>query len=90
MNKHASRVLKSFQIKYMTKLAQNKFDSVIIKNDIFVKWLVGYMVQEGVPFRIIPMGAGVTKVVHEGSCCPNCNGKGFFPIDEKAVKTDAA
>ncbi len=56
--------------------------AVIIKNDIFVKWLVGYMVQESVSFRIVPMGFGVTKVVHEGFCCPNCSGKGFFPTEE--------
>lgn len=82
MTKKESKVFKSFMINTMTKLAQNKFDSVTLKNDLFVKWLVGYLVKECIPFKLIPMGGGVTKIVREGYCCPNCNGMGFFPIEE--------
>ncbi len=90
MNKHASKVFKSFQIKYMTQLAQNKFDSVTLKNDLFVKWLVGHMVQECIPFNLIPMGGGVTKIIREGVCCPHCGGKGFIPIEENKKECEAA
>lgn len=86
MTKHKSKVFQSFMVKYMTKIAQNKFDSVTLKNDLYVKWLVGYLVDECVPFKILHMGGGVTKIIKEGSCCPNCSGKGFFPLPDSTEK----
>jgi hypothetical protein len=82
MTKLQSKVLRSFQIKTMTQLAQGKFDSVTLKNDIFTKWLVGYMVSESIAFKLIPMGGGVTRIVREGVCCPHCMGKGFLSKKE--------
>ncbi len=70
--------MRSFQIKMVTQLERGEFKSINLKNDIFVKWLVGYMVDTRKPFRVIDMGSGITKVTLEGSVCPHCDGTGFI------------
>jgi len=75
-------VMRSFQIKMMTRLDQGKFDSVDLKNDIFVKWLVGYLAESRVPFKLVPLGGGVTRIVHAGGLCPLCSGTGMIHADE--------
>jgi hypothetical protein len=85
MTKRESKVMRSFQIKMMTQLAQGKFDSVDLKNDLFVKWLVSYMAESRIPFKLIPMGGGVTRIVHAGCVCPLCSGAGMIHADEPGV-----
>lgn len=85
MTKKQSKVMRSFQIRMMTQLAQGKFSAIDLKNDIFVKWLVGYMAENCVPFQLIPLGAGVTRVIASGSLCHHCQGKGFLPTEGKAL-----
>jgi len=82
MTKKESKVMRSFQIKMMTKLAQGKFDSVDLKNDLFVKWLVGYLAESRVPFKLVPLGGGVTRILHSGGLCPLCSGTGMIHADE--------
>ena len=78
MTKKQSKVMRSFQIKMVTQLERGEFSSINLKNDIFVKWLVGYMVDYRIPFRMIDMGGGVTRITREGLLCPHCEGKGFI------------
>ena len=85
MTKRESKVMRSFQIKMMTRLAQGKFDSVDLKNDLFVKWLVSYMAESRIPFKLIPMGGGVTRIVHSGGLCPLCCGTGMIHADDSEV-----
>lgn len=82
MTKRESRVMRSFQIKMITLLGQGKFDSVDLKNDIFVKWLVGYLAETRTPFKLVPLGGGVTRIVHSGGLCPLCSGTGMIHADE--------
>ncbi|WP_300669614.1 hypothetical protein [Desulfoluna sp.] len=82
MTKRESMVMQSFQVKMMTQLAQGTFDSVNLKNDLFVKWLVGYMADSRIPFKLIPLGGGVTRIVHSGGLCPLCSGTGMIHADE--------
>ncbi len=81
MTKKQSKVMRSFQIKMVTQLERGEFSSINLKNDIFVKWLIGYMVDYRIPFRMIDMGAGVTRITREGMLCPHCDGKGFIEQD---------
>ncbi|MDL2269670.1 hypothetical protein LJC71_07825 [Desulfosarcina sp. OttesenSCG-928-A07] len=83
MTKRESKVMRSFQIRMITLLAQGKFDAIDLKNDLFVKWLVGYMADNGIPFQLTPLGAGVTRVIAAGRRCSHCHGKGFIPAAEK-------
>lgn len=78
MTKKQSKVMRSFQIRMMTLIGQGTFTAVDLKNEFFVKWLVGYMAENRVPFQLVPMGGGVTRIVHSGTVCPHCEGKGFF------------
>ncbi len=78
MKKKEAKVMRSFQIKMITQLERGEFTSVTLKNDIFVKWLVGYMTDTNKPFKIIDMGSGVKKITLEGIVCPQCGGKGFL------------
>ncbi|BCS97011.1 hypothetical protein DSLASN_26430 [Desulfoluna limicola] len=82
MTKRESKVMRSFQIKMMAQLAQGKFDSVDLKNDLFVKWLVSHMAESRIPFKLIPLGGGVTRIVHSGGLCPLCCGTGTIHADE--------
>ena len=82
MTKRESKVMRSFQIKMMTQLAQGKFQSVDLKNDLFVKWLVGYLAETRVPFKLVPLGGGVTRILHSGGLCPLCSGSGIIHGDE--------
>lgn len=77
--------MRSFQIKMVTQLERGEFKSINLKNDIFVKWLVGYMVDTRKPFRVIDMGSGITKVTLEGLVCPHCEGKGFFDHESECL-----
>lgn len=79
MTKKQSKVMRTFQIRMITQLAQGTFSSIDLKNEIFVKWMVGYMAENRIPFQLIPLGAGVTRIVMAGALCPHCQGKGFFP-----------
>lgn len=81
MTKKQSKVMRSFQIRMITQLAQGKFDAIDLKNDLFVKWLVGYMAENRIPFELIPLGAGVTRVIVSGKRCAHCHGKGFLPAE---------
>lgn len=81
MTRKQSKVMRSFQIRMMTQLAQGKFSAIDLKNDLFVKWLVGYMAESCIPFQLIPLGAGVTRVIASGTLCPHCHGKGFLPAE---------
>ena len=78
MTKKQSKVMRSFQIKMVTQLERGEFKSINLKNDIFVKWLIGYMVDYRIPFRMIDMGGGVTRITREGVLCPHCDGKGYI------------
>ena len=84
MTKKESKVMRSFQIKMVTQLGQGTFDSVDLKNDLFVKWLVGYLAETRTPFKLIPLGGGVTRIVHSGGLCPLCSGTGMIHADEPA------
>ncbi|MCW7753139.1 hypothetical protein OOT00_03970 [Desulfobotulus sp. H1] len=83
MTKKQSKVMRSFQIRMITQLAQGSFSSIDLKNEIFVKWLVGYMAAHQIPFQLVPMGAGVTRIVLSGCLCSHCQGKGFVPDSEE-------
>lgn len=85
MTKRESKVMRSFQIKMMTKLAQGKFDSVDLKNDLFVKWLVGFLAESRVPFKLVPLGGGVTRILHSGGLCPLCSGTGIIHAEEPVL-----
>ena len=85
MTKKESRVMKSFQIKVITQLGQGTFESINIKNPVFTRWLVGYMAENNIPFQVVPLGEGVTRVIKSGSLCPNCNGKGFTEMDHTPI-----
>ena len=76
MTKRESKVMRSFQIKMITQLEKGEFTSVTLKNELFTKWLVGYMVTYGIPFKTIPYGFGVTKITNDGLVCPHCGGSG--------------
>ncbi|TWI66902.1 hypothetical protein LZ24_02859 [Desulfobotulus alkaliphilus] len=82
MTKKQSKVMRSFQIRMITQLSQGTFSSIDLKNEFFVKWLVGYMADNQIPFQLIPLGAGVTRILLAGCVCEHCKGKGF--IAEKA------
>ncbi|TYT73798.1 hypothetical protein [Desulfobotulus mexicanus] len=82
MTKKQSKVMRSFQIRMITQLSQGSFSSINLKNDFFVKWLVGYLADNKIPFQLIPLGAGVTRILLAGCVCEHCKGKGF--IAEKA------
>lgn len=77
--------MRSFQIRMMTQLAQGKFSAIDLKNDIFTKWLVGYMAENCIPFQLVPLGAGVTRIIAAGSLCSHCHGKGFLPKEGKVL-----
>lgn len=82
MTKYQSKAMRSFQIKMITQIEQGKFESINLKNDIYVKWLAGYMADNLIPFRIIPLGGGVIRITKETCICPRCQGRGYMP--EKA------
>ena len=86
MNKKQSKVMRSFQVKMMTQLAQWKFSSVDLKNDLFVKWLVSYMAETRIPFKLVPLGGGVTRIIHSGGLCPLCEGSGIIHADEHLIE----
>ncbi|MCG8471011.1 MAG: hypothetical protein MI742_04040 [Desulfobacterales bacterium] len=86
MNKKQSKVMRAFQIKMMTQLAQGKFQGIDLKNELFVKWLVGHMAESRIPFKVVPLGGGVTRIVHSGGLCPLCSGSGVIHhADECAI-----
>ncbi len=78
MTKRESKIMRSFQIKMVTQLAQGKFDGIDLKNDLFVKWLVGHMADARIPFKLVPLGGGVTRIIHSGGLCPLCDGTGMI------------
>jgi hypothetical protein len=89
MTKKQSKVMRTFQIRMITQLAQGTFSSIDLKNEFFVKWLVGYMADNQIPFQLIPLGAGVTRIVLAGCLCPHCQGKGFFSDPSVMTKRPA-
>ncbi len=40
------------------------------------QWLVMKLAQAGIGYRVIPMGAGVTRVTTDTKTCPKCHGTG--------------
>ena len=86
MTKRESKIMRSFQIKMMTRLAQGKFDAIDLKNDLFVKWLVGHMADARIPFKLVPLGGGVTRIVHSGGLCPLCDGTGMIHGEESPLE----
>ena len=78
MNKKESRVMRSFQTRVIVAIEQNRFSAIDLKNDLFVKWLVGYLLDCRIPYQLIPMGGGVTRILKTDGLCPLCRGKGFI------------
>lgn len=81
MTKKEAKVMRSFQVKVITQLGQGTFESVDLKNPIFSRWLVGYMADNRIPFQVVHLGEGVTRIIKSGSLCENCGGKGFIEAD---------
>jgi len=88
VTKQQSKVMKSFQIKTITKLGQGTFDSIDLKNPIFSRWLVGFMADNKIPFQVVHLGEGVTRIIKSGSVCPHCQGKGFVNVDQTPVHVE--
>lgn len=88
MTKKQSRVMKSFQVKTITKLGQGTFEYIDLKNPIFSRWLVGFMAENKIPFQVVHFGEGVTRIIKSGSICPHCQGKGFVDIDHSPVNIE--
>lgn len=86
MTKKESKVMKSFQIKVITQLGQGSFESIDLKNPVFSRWFVGYLAQNKIPFQVVHLGEGVTRIIKSGSLCPHCEGKGFMESDKTPVK----
>ncbi len=87
MTKRESKVMRNFQFKLVTQIERGEFEAVTLKNKFFVKWLVGYMAEQGHPFQVVRLGPGVVRVIRGGLRCPHCQGKGF--IADKAPATMA-
>ncbi len=49
---------------------------VISQYNLAIQWLVAMLAREGVPFRLIQLGAGVKRVTTLTDVCPKCNGTG--------------
>lgn len=88
MTKKQSKVMKSFQIKTITKLGQGTFDYIDLKNPVFSRWLVGFMAENKIPFQVVHLGEGVTRIIKSGSLCPHCQGRGFLEIDNTPVNVE--
>lgn len=88
MTKKQSKVMKSFQIKTITKLGQGTFEYIDLKNPVFSRWLVGFMAENKIPFQVVHLGEGVTRIIKSGSVCPHCQGKGFVEIDNSPVNVE--
>ncbi|PIE74762.1 MAG: hypothetical protein CSA18_03625 [Deltaproteobacteria bacterium] len=86
MNKKQSRVMRSFQIKMITRLSQGTFESIDLKNPVFSRWLVGYLVDNNIPFQVVSFGEGVTRIIKSGKTCAYCNGKGFTEMDHTPIE----
>ncbi len=84
MTKRQSKVMRSFQIKMVTQLERGEFTSITLKNELFTRWLIGYMVTNGIPVKVIPFGFGVTKITIENHICPHCGGSGVL-VKKKAA-----
>ena len=78
MTKRESKVMRNFQFKLVTQIERGEFEAVTLKNKYFVKWLVGYMAEQGHPFQVVRLGPGVVRVIRGGLRCPYCQGKGFI------------
>ena len=44
--------------------------------NLATQWLVSYLDEQGIPFKVINLGAGVKKVTTKMDICPKCNGTG--------------
>ena len=41
-----------------------------------IQWMVMRLVADGIPFRLINLGAGVKQITTDTTVCPKCHGTG--------------
>jgi hypothetical protein len=41
-----------------------------------VQWLIVRLSKEGIPFKVLQLGAGVKRITTDVQVCPKCNGTG--------------
>ena len=60
------------------KVRKNKFASATISYNPAAQWLIAYLDQEGIPVKVINLGAGVKKIIVAEKVCSHCGGKGYL------------
>lgn len=67
-----ARVNPAWKSEMQSKLFQGLLIDEIISYRPAVQWLITEMYRIGMPYKLINLGAGVTKVTSNTEVCPKC------------------
>ena len=56
----------------------NTFAAVTTSYNPAAQWLIDYLDAEGIPVKVVNLGAGVKKIIAVKGVCLHCGGKGYI------------